>query len=121
MGLQPNTTCDIYRAGNSPPSAPNEAGVKCHLRPDFLRGLEAGEGEAAAFRWTHILTVDASVEVIDGYDAGTSDNGEDTIYIPGQGGTGFKVKFVDDLNEGAGAVKTVYVARLAPPWPTKEL
>jgi hypothetical protein len=48
----PNDTCDIYRGGNMPPSAPNVAGVKILVVPRFrnIRGDFAGLFKYCTFR-----------------------------------------------------------------------
>ena len=39
-----NTTCDIYRAGSTPPTAPDVASVPCFIRPAYREGKESAEG-----------------------------------------------------------------------------
>ena len=45
-----NTTCDIYRSGNSPPASPDVAGVRCVLTP-------RGQSTLTSDLYTHVLLV----------------------------------------------------------------
>ena len=42
LPIAPNTTCDIYRVTNSPPAAPDVAGVRCYLGPRGQSTLTTG-------------------------------------------------------------------------------
>src|SRR5213594_4081908 len=61
-----NTTCDIYYSPNVPPAAPDVAGTACALVARFAQGQEASEGDTT-FQWTHLLYLDAAVDVRDSY------------------------------------------------------
>jgi hypothetical protein len=127
---QTNTTCDIYRQGNAPPSAPDVAGVLGFLAPDFapshLANVTIGGSGSTAWRWTHVLLVGPAVDVRDGY-AGTpggetAPSGWDWVYVPDHTGTKFAVVFVERLGRGTTQdCKRVYLQRQAPTWPTNNL
>ena len=120
----PNTTCDIYRNTNAPPAAPDVAGVSCHLRPDWARGMEQADHNAlpVGLVWTHVVLMDVAVDVRDAYQGGLGYLQEDTIFIPDQNGTPFRVTFIERVFRGAAQEhKRVYVDRQAPTWPTNEL
>lgn len=118
-----NTTCDIYRQGNSPPAAPDVAGVAIYLKPDFRAGMEAGEGEGNKMQWTHTAVCNTGVDVRDRYDAAPGFGGAgDDIFVPDQNGTRFLVMFVERRQRGtAQDHKLAYLRRWVPTWPTKEL
>jgi hypothetical protein len=124
MGLPapPNTTCDIYRSGNAPPSAPDVAGQQINLAPIYLQGLERGEGDSTFLKATHRILCDMAVDIRDGYDLGVIANA-DTVYVPHQSGTGFSVIFTEivDLGMAATQHKRVYLARNLPTYPTNNL
>jgi hypothetical protein len=128
-----NTTCDIYRPTNSPPAAPDVAGVKCFLAPDFaashLAAVQAGGTNQTAWRWTHVLLVAATVDVRDPYKGG-GPGGEtaglvtdaDKVFVPDKNGTPFTVIFVERLGLGTSLdAKRVYLQRQVPVWPTNNL
>jgi hypothetical protein len=122
--LASNTTCDIYRNGVMPPfSPPSVAGVPCYLKPDWRGGQEAGDRPASgALTWTHIMLVDAGVDVRDSYVGQENQAAQDTVYIPDQNGTRFLVVFVERVQRGSGHEhKRVYLDRQLPSWPTNEL
>jgi hypothetical protein len=118
----PNTTCDIYRFGSAPPADPDVAGVSCHLKADFRERVEAGESRAPEFCYTHVLLVDATVDVRDDKDLLMADGDPDTVYVPNRNGTPFEVRFVERQQRGTPADhKKVYLDRKQPAWPTNEL
>jgi hypothetical protein len=122
VGEPLNQTMDVYRAGNAPPAAPDVAGVPCRVKADYRRGLEAGEGNSAAQRFTHIALVLLGADVRDDYNLGTVGAGADTVFIPDRNGTPFKVIFVERRLRGTEHDhKRVYLARQTPPWPTDEV
>jgi hypothetical protein len=114
-----NTTCDIYRTGHAPPSAPDVAGVAGCLKPDYRMGSQNSEGLAYRI-WTHVLLVDTSVDIRDGYttaSTGPSNTlNQDTLYIPDKNGVKYFVVFVEQVR-GAGACKRVFLGRAAVTWP----
>lgn len=113
-----NTTCDVYRAPNAPPAAPDVAAVACALVAAFRDGSEASEGDQD-LRYTHVLTCDAAVDIRDDY---PSDPTNHRVYVPDKAGTGFDVVFVELVQRGRpNAFKRVYLDRRAPTWPTSEL
>ena len=118
-----NTTCDIYRQGNSPPAAPDVAGVAIYLKPDFRAGMEAGEGNSNQMAWTHTAVFELAADVRDRYDIAPSFGGAgDEIYVPNQNGTRFLVMFVERRQRNtAEDHKLAYLRRATPNWPTSEL
>jgi hypothetical protein len=118
-----NTTCDVYRSGNSPPAAPDVAGLGVHLLGDFDQRVERGEGYSTAYRYTHILLADLDADIRDGQGAGLPPFADaDVVYVPDQDGTPFLVIFVERRGYGdATDHRRVYLDRLEPPWPTDEL
>src|SRR5947209_5377822 len=110
--LLPNTTCDVYRTGNSPPAAPDVAGVRLFLRGNYAEGLEHGEGDAITFKYTDIALVNLGVDIRDDYSQGVQGGFQDNIYVPDRTGTKYKVIFVERALRGTGADhKKVYLQR----------
>ncbi len=103
-------TCDIYHYSNTPPAAPDIAGVPGTLVPAWQRGLESGEGKSGDTLYTHVLWLDLSVDIRDG---GRVDSATvviantDKVWIPDQNGTKFFVLWV----ERVGNQKRVYLQR----------
>lgn len=113
-----NSTCDIYRVGNTPPADPDVAGVASRLLPRFVGGQEAGERAVASIIWTHEMWVESSVDIRDGYSGNSAFTDEDNVYIPDKNGTKFKVVFVEIINRGeATEYKRVFLDRHLPTWP----
>jgi hypothetical protein len=114
-----NTTCDIYRAGSAPPAAPSVAGVRCHLTPAYAQGQAL---VSASYLYTHVLLVNADVDVRDGYDNNTFGAGLDSVYVPDQNGTRFYVVFVERADRGtSGDHKRVFLRRGTPGWPSNDV
>jgi hypothetical protein len=112
-----NTTCDIYISPNVPPSDPDTAGQPCALVARFQQGAEASEGDTE-LRWTHLLYLDAGVDVRDSY----PNTPVNRVHVPDKDGTGFDVVFVETVNRGTPArYKRVFLDRRQPTWPTNEL
>jgi hypothetical protein len=83
----------------------------------FPQGQEASEGDVT-FQWTHLLYLDADVDVRDSYPSAPSHR----VYVPDQNGTGFDVVFVELVNRGTPAsYKRVYLDRRSVTWPSNEL
>ena len=121
-----NTTCDIYRQTNTPPAAPNVAGVACHLSSDFIRRLNTNEaGPETDFVFTHVMLVDLATDVRDGFNFWAylaSPDGPDHVYVPDKDGTPFRVVFVERHGRGtANDHKRVYLDREIPNWPTDHI
>ena len=122
LPTQPNTTCDVYRAGNSPPSSPDVAAVPCILAGIYPMGLERGEGDSDSLKYTHRLLVDAPQDIRDDYSAGTIGGNQDTIYVPDQTGTAFSVIFTEVVDLGTSwEHKRIYLVRKAATYPTNNL
>ncbi|HYT92915.1 MAG TPA: hypothetical protein VEL76_29630 [Gemmataceae bacterium] len=121
--MTPNTTCDVYRNGTAPPSAPAVAGVRGHLHADYWLRLQDGAGDGSSYQFTHILLVAADTDIRDGmitFSFNAAQN--DDVYIPDQNGTRFRVVAVEIHGRGQpGAVRKVYLDRYAPTWPTNNL
>ena len=120
----PNTTCDIYRFGTAPPAAPAIAAVACYLRPDWRGGQEQGDrsGGLAQLVWTHLLLVDSSVDIRDAYIGGMGQTEQDTVYIPDQNGTAYKVTLIECVGrKDAQDHLRVYLDRQTPTWPTNQV
>lgn len=126
LPVQTNTTFDLFRPPNFPPTTPDVSGVPCFLRPAFREGQEAGEANQAN-HYTHVMSVALSVDVRDGNaSAGTGsysvNNFADVLCVPDKDGTQFVVYFVERVGRGtASDHKRVYLARSAVTWPTDEL
>ena len=117
-----NTTCDIYRALNMPPAAPDVAGVPCYLKGDYRGGQEAGERNISTNTWTHVMLIDAGVDIRDSYTGANSQFQQDAVYIPNKNGTRFHVIFIERVQRGAaGEHKRVYLDRNTATWPTNDL
>jgi hypothetical protein len=112
-----NTTCDIYYSPHAPPANPDVAGVPCHLRARFAEGSAESVG-SQTFRWTHLLYLDAGVDVRDSW----PNNPVNKVFIPDKNNTGFTVVFVELVNRGTPAsYKRVFLNRQVPTWPTSQL
>jgi hypothetical protein len=116
-----NQTCDIYRNGRAPPAAPDVANVPCYLEDRYrnIKPLPAGGGNLK--NYTHIMRVNASVDIRDGTEA----NGWDNIWVP-QGNptsvTEFSVTWVSRVGKGTSLDhKIVYLYRLVPAWPASNI
>src|SRR5262249_52155253 len=120
LPVAPNTTCDIYRSSHSPPAAPDVAGVPCFLKGDWRGGQEAGDRpNSGADTWTHIMLVDVSVDIRDGYTGFLSQLVQDSVYVPDKNGTRFVVIFVERVDRGTPHEhKRVFLDRQVPAWPT---
>ncbi len=122
LPIQPNATCDIYRYPNGPPASPALSGVKIVLLPDWQKGQDAGERGNASLTWTHIMLVDASVDIRDMYAGASTMTAQDSVYAPDQNGTRFNVVFIELVQRDTPNVhKRVYLDRFQPTWPSNEL
>lgn len=118
MGLPapPNTTCDIYRNGNSPPAAPDVAGVPCRLEPRHH------ERPLTDIMETHRLLVDFTVDIRDNFPAAQDGSTGDKVYIPDQNGTLYRVALVKRQNRGTSQDhKIALLRRQAVTWPSNDL
>jgi hypothetical protein len=106
-----NTTCDIYRVGNGPPSAPDVARVSCYLEERF-----GNIKPTSAFQYSHVMRVPKNTDIRDDY-GGT---GLDTVFIPASTTTTkYQVQAVARVGIGTALDhKIVYLNRLVPSWPT---
>src|SRR5438105_647535 len=101
-----NTTCDIYRNANTPSAAPDVAGVKCYLAPDFVTSHTAAVTGTTVARWTHTLLVPTGTDIRDAYSPGQlgvdgfAAGANDWVYVPDRNGTKFAVLFVERLGRG---------------------
>ncbi len=90
---QSNDTCDIFRAGTSPPHAqPAVAGVPVYIVPRFrnLKGNFQG-----LFQYTHIVYMPLGTDVRDAF-TGLNFNQAtgDILYVPNQQNPGFSLGVV---------------------------
>jgi hypothetical protein len=111
-----NTTCDIYRSTNSPPAAPDVAGVKLYLTPK-------GQSTLTTIWYTHVALVDATVDIRDNMQVSggvpTIGVNADNIYVPDKNGTKFQVVLVRRVARGtAGDMKQIVLFRTQPTYPT---
>ena len=105
----PNTTCDVYHAGNAPPSPPDVAGVSVYLQGRF-RNIKP----IVVFQYTHVMHVAVGVDVRYG--------ANERVYVPDKNGTLFNVVFVQRVRTGGvGDFKEVYLNRQAVNWPSDDL
>ncbi len=76
-----------------------------------------------AWTWTHLMLVDVSADVRDGYDQGNwNATAGDSVYVPDQSGTPFQVLFVERVGRGtAQDHKRVFLDRKLPTWPTNNV
>jgi hypothetical protein len=124
MPVLPNTTCDVYFAGNLPPAAPDVAGVRIYLDADFARRMEMGESLDASLHFTHTALLDRSIDARDTFTPTPSwqQTGDAAFYVPDQNGTRFRVTFIE--RKGRGTIfdhKKAYLDRGAVVWPSNEL
>ena len=118
----PNTTCDVYRAGNAPPASPDIDGVPCTLTGIYEQGLERSEGDSDSLKYTHRLLVAPATDIRDDYSLGTINGNQDVIYIPDKTGTAFSVVYTEFVDLGQPwEHKRVYLVRKAPTYPTSNL
>jgi hypothetical protein len=101
-----NTTCDLYHAGNAPPSSPDVAGLAIGL---VLRATNLKQDQ----QYTHWADVALTTDVRQG----------DTLYVPSQpNGTQFTVTTYERIRFGGGNdFKRAYLKRTLANWPTNDL
>ena len=125
LPMPANVTFDVYRDGNAPPADPDVAAATGRLFAEFRAGLTAGLGPSDARPvYSHVLLAPLDVDVRDAYDDGAFDTGQpaDTLYIPDQAGTPFRVVFVERLERGTASDHLrVFLNRHLPAWPTNQL
>ena len=88
----------------------------------FLMPL--GQSTLTTSSYTHVLYVDATVDVRDNFIASSFSAGAnaDNVYIPNQNGTKFTVVLVRRYGKGTTSDhKRVLLARQAPTWPTNDV
>ena len=100
------TTCDIYRSGNAPPSAPDVSGATIHLQGKFAN-------TKVAPTYTHRAYLPLATDLRD----------TDTLYVPNKNGTAFTVTKLGRTRTPNGQdVRTAYLTRSTNPgWPTQNL
>ena len=119
LPLAANSSADVYRWTSAPPAAPAVANVAIHLRGDYRRFLDAGEGDADG-HFTHVALVDPTVDVRDDYTGYARAGTPDALYVPDRSGTRFTVVFVERVGRGTFADHLrVYLMRETPAWPTE--
>jgi hypothetical protein len=115
-----NTTCDIYRSGNAPPTAPDVAAVPIAFHGDWEKGQAAGTRNKPNLVYTHKAHMEISVDIRDCYIGASGDTTQDTLYIPDKNGVSYKVVFVARVNRNTPYDHfNVYLSRNpGPTWPT---
>src|SRR5688500_15173210 len=124
LPIQANATCDVDRNGTMPPAAPAAARVSCCVQPYWRAGQDEGDRPTvpAALVWTHVMLVDTSVARRDGYLGALAFGVQDTVYVPDQNGSPFRVIFIERVHRGRSEDhKRVYLDRQTPTWPTNEV
>ena len=112
--MPPNTTCDIYRGGNGPPSPPDVAGVPCYLEERFRNIKPTTE-----FIYSHLMRVAVGTDVRDDYNISSL---ADSVYVPNSTGTIFQVKAVARVARGTPLDHLVaYLNRVAVAWPSQNV
>jgi hypothetical protein len=108
-----NTTCDIYRAGNTPPNLPDVAAVKCYLSPK-------GASTLTTQNYTHLMLVGPTVDIRDGSGYLNPGTNPDTIYVPDLNGVAYTVILVRRKARGTALdLKEVLLKRSSSvTWPT---
>jgi hypothetical protein len=108
-----NTTCDVYRAGNAPPAAPDLPGVKCYLNP-------SGASTLTTQNYTHLLLVGPGVDIRDGGGYLNPGTNPDTVYVPDLNGVAYTVILVRRKGRGTALdLKEVLLKRTSSiTWPT---
>src|SRR5262245_22521307 len=115
------STGDIYRSGNTPPAAPDVAGINVSI----CRVGCSGGCDNSGFQYTHIIHVPPTIDIRDRYSVtGTtiSQVNPDSIWIPDKNGGEYYVRYVQ--REGKGTPndnKKCFIQRRAPTWPTDDL
>jgi hypothetical protein len=113
LPVAPNTTCDIYRTGVAPPSAPSVAAVPCVLQNDWRGGQQGRDRATGTLTWTHVLLVDVAVDIRDAYIGASTLSPQDTVYVPDSTGTPYAVIFIEIVDH---AYKRAYLDRQLPDW-----
>lgn len=118
---QTNDTCDLYHANNSPPNAPDAAGVRIYVIPRF-RNIKANFN--GLFSYTHVLLVPLNTDVRDGF-AGSNPSGiGDMLYLPSVAAIGMELSVVfvcrRRMQGGAGDYLEVYCKAEAWVYPGQE-
>jgi len=124
MPVIANTKCDLYRNGNSPPANPDVAGIPIQLRPAWVSGQESGDrpGLTRAMTFTHVAYCDSAADVRDAYTGDCGFVEQDSIYVPDQSGTKFRVVFVELVGRSLSNEHfRLWLDRQQPNWPTHDL
>jgi hypothetical protein len=113
-----NTTCDIYRAANSPPAPPDVAAERAFLMP-------RGRSDLTTPHYTHVLLVGPTVDIRDHYAPGSLDYGvnADKVFLPDAAAVvTFRVVLVRRVGRGTAADhKECLLVREFVTWPTNEV
>src|SRR5262245_55637769 len=122
LPITANTTCDIYRSGNLPPSPPDVAAVPCFFRPAYREGKESAEG-AAGNTYTHVLLVAADVDIRDCYTGSGTYSLQDNVFVPANATTPqFRVMFVERVGRGTALDhKRIFLDRQGVTWPSDDV
>ncbi|HBI44922.1 MAG TPA: hypothetical protein DDY78_19010 [Planctomycetales bacterium] len=116
LPMPANITCDIYHGQNLPPAPPDVPGATGYLEEDF-RNLKPAINPI--FTYTHILRVETTVDVRDGY---SGVPGGSAVYVSNQSGTRFQVQAVARVGRGTAVDhKIVYLQRINLTWPSNDV
>lgn len=113
-----NITCDIYRYTNSPPAAPDVAGVACYFIP-------RGRSNLTTPHFTHLLLVPPTTDIRDNYNPGSLTWGgtSDKVYLPNKDSDAlYRVVLVRRVGRGTSLDhKEVLLVRQSVTWPSNDL
>jgi len=121
LPLPANATCDIYRAGRAPPSAPDVAGVSINFQHTVHHQKwkpNAAQQNAPIQVYEYIAIVPLNTDIRDNGNGGAS---QDTIYVPNQNGTPFTVVWVERIGHPSGDFLRAYLTRNTTTFPTTNL
>jgi hypothetical protein len=126
LNMVPNTTCDVYRTGNSPPAAPDVPALPINLQGRWEDGQAEGTSGASILGYprlfTHTAHFSLTDDVRDRFRGGVAPVAQDTIYVPDQNGTPFLVGFIERVTRFQPSDHyLIYLDRQAPTWPTNNL
>jgi hypothetical protein len=116
LPMPANVTCDIYHGSNTPPGPPDVAGAAAYLEEDFSN-LKPSTNPP--FVWSHLLRVEATVDVRDSYNGVSAGS---AVFVPDQSGTKFQVQAVARVGRGTAVDhKIVYLLRSVVSWPSDDV
>jgi hypothetical protein len=119
LPMPPNTTCDIYRTGHTPPAAPDVPGVKCYLAPKGQSTLTTPQSSGVAGGYSHIMYVGPTTDIRDGTgSASLQPASPDSVWIPDKNNVQYQVQLVRRVGMGTPTDhKQVLLRRMIVTWP----